>query len=39
MVKDLQTDAKYYFLIDSWLQVYPDEENETCLQKTVRAAS
>ncbi|CAK8694950.1 polycystin-1-like [Clavelina lepadiformis] len=39
MVKDLHNGAKYYFLLDTWLQVYPDDDDETCLQKTVRAAS
>lgn len=39
MVKDIQTGEKYYFLVNSWLQVYPDDDDETCLEKTVRVAS
>nr|XP_039248314.1 polycystin-1-like [Styela clava] len=39
MVRDLQTEYKYYFLVNSWLQVYPDDEDETCLEKTIRVAT
>lgn len=39
MVRDIQTGFKYYFLISSWLQVYPDDEDETCLERTVEVAS
>ena len=39
MVRDIQTGLKYYFLVNSWLQVYPDDEDETCLEKTIEVAS
>ena len=40
MVKDMQNGDIYYFLLDSWLQVYPDDEDdETCLERTVSVAS
>jgi len=39
MVRDLQTNEKFYFLVDTWLQVYPDDDDVTCLQKTVEVAS
>ncbi|XP_078490549.1 LOW QUALITY PROTEIN: polycystin-1 [Ciona intestinalis] len=39
MVKDLQNGEKYYFLVDSWLQVYPNDEDATCLARTIRVAT
>lgn len=40
MVKDIERNSISYFLIDMWLQVYPDDEEDvTCLKKVVHKAS